>query len=102
MVGALEETVSNADLWVPLTPDDVPLVRDIRNLKMIGRLKPGVAAEQAQVEINAIASRLDKEYPDVNGGIESHVIPLHQQMARDNPAAPIALIGAVNLDLLVG
>ena len=100
-VGALEETVSNADLWVPLTPDDVPLVRDIRNLKMIGRLKPGVAAEQAQVEINAIASRLDKEYPDVNGGIESHVIPLHQQVTGDIRPALIVLMAAVSLVLLI-
>ena len=100
-VGALEETVSNADLWVPLTTDDVPLVRDIRNLKMIGRLKPGVAAEQAQVEINAIASRLDKEYPEVNGGIESHVIPLHEQVTGDIRPALIVLMAAVTLVLLI-
>src|SRR3989441_5983500 len=100
-VGALEETVSNADLWVPLTPDDVPLVRDIRNLKMIGRLKPGVAAEQAQVEINAIASRLDKEYPDVNGGTESHVISLHQQVTGDIQPALIVLMAAGSLVLLI-
>src|SRR5207245_9423230 len=64
-----EELISNADLWVPLTTDDVPLVRNIRNLKMIGRLKPGVTPQQAQAEINSIASRLDKEYPDVNAGL---------------------------------
>src|SRR5436853_1764849 len=76
MVGGSEETITSADLGVPLTTDDVPLVRDVRNLKMIGRLKPGVTAPQAQSEINAIASRLDKEYPDVNSGLESHLIPL--------------------------
>src|SRR2546425_9893556 len=100
-VGASEETVSNADLWVPLTTDDVPLVREIRNLKMIGRLKPGVAAEQAQVEINAIASRLDKEYPDVNGGTESHVISLHQQVTGDIQPALIVLMAAGSLVLLI-
>src|SRR6185295_10372064 len=70
LVGA-EETILNADLWVPLTTDDVPLVRDLRNLKMIGRLKPGVTVPQAQTEINAIAIRLAGEYPDVNSGMES-------------------------------
>jgi putative ABC transport system permease protein len=96
-----EETVTNADLWVPLTTDDVPLVRDIRNLKMIGRLKPGVTAPQAQAEINAIASRLDKEYPDVNSGIESHVIPLHEQVTGDIRLALLVLMAAVGFVLLI-
>ena len=68
-----EELISNADLWVPLTTDDVPLIRNIRNLKMIGRLKAGVAPQQAQAEINSIASRLAREYPDVNAGLESDI-----------------------------
>jgi predicted permease len=101
MVGASEETITNADLWVPLTTDDVPLVRDRRDLKMIGRLKPGVTAPQAQAEINAIASRLEKEYPDVNLGMESHVIPLHQQVTGDIRLALFVLLAAVGLVLLI-
>ena len=101
MVGTSEETISNADLWVPLTTDDVPLVRDIRNLKMIGRLKPGVTTPQAQAEINSIASRLDKEYPDVNSGIESHVISLHEQVTGDIRLALLILMTAVGLVLLI-
>ena len=96
-----EETLINADLWVPLTTDDVPLVRDIRNLKMIGRLKPGVTPQQAQAEINAIASRLDKDYPDVNAGIESHVIPLREQVTGDISLALWVLTAAVGLVLLI-
>lgn len=101
MIGASEETFSNADLWVPLTTDDVPLVRDIRNLKMIGRLKPGINAPQAQSEINAIATRLDHDYRDVNEGLESHVIPLHQQVTGDVGFALMVLLGAVGLVLLI-
>jgi putative ABC transport system permease protein len=100
-VGSSEETVSNADVWVPLTTDDMPLVRDIRNLKMIGRLKPGFSAPQAQSEINAIASRLDRDYPDVNAGIESHVIPLHEQVTGDIRLALMILMAAVALVLLI-
>jgi predicted permease len=101
VVGASEETITNADLWVPLTSDDVPLVRDILNLKMIGRLKPGTTAPQAQSEINAIASRLDKDYPDVNAGIESHVIPLQEQVTGDIRLALFVLLAAVGLVLLI-
>ena len=100
-VGSTEESVANADLWVPLTTDDVPMVREIRNLKMIGRLKPGVTAQQAQAEINGIASRLEKEYPDVNSNLESHVIPLHEQVTGDIRLALLVLLAAVGLVLLI-
>jgi len=96
-----EELISNADLWVPLTTDDVPLVRNIRNLKMVGRLKAGVTSPQAQAEINSIASRLDKEYPDINAGLESVVIPLHEQIVGDVREALLILLGAVVLVLLI-
>jgi predicted permease len=96
-----EETLINADLWVPLTTDDVPLVRDIRNLKMIGRLKPGVTPQQAQAEINAIVSRLVKDYPDVNDGVESHVISLREQVTGDISLALWVLMAAVGLVLLI-
>ena len=100
-VAGSEETLINAELWVPLTTDDVPLVRDIRNLKMIGRLKAGVTAPQAQAELNGIASRLDKDFPEVNGGIESSVIPLHKQVTGDISLALWVLMSAVGLVLLI-
>lgn len=100
-IASSEEAISNADLWVPLTTDDVPLVRDFRNLKMIGRLKPGATLPQAQAEMNAIANRLEKEYPDANAGIESHLIPLHQQVTGDIRLALLILLGAVVLVLLI-
>lgn len=100
-VAGSEETLINAELWVPLTTDNVPMVREIRNLKMIGRLKPGITPQQAQAELNAIASRLDKDYPDVNGGIESSVIPLRQQVTGDISLALWVLMAAVGLVLLI-
>jgi len=101
MVGSSEESVTNADLWVPLTTDDIPLVRDRRDLKMMGRLKPGVTVAQAQADLNAIASRLDREFPDVNGGIETHVIPLREQVTGDISLALFVLMTAVALVLLI-
>ena len=101
VVGSSEESVSNADLWVPLTTDDIPLVRDRRDLKMMGRLKPGVTVAQAQADLNAIASRLDREFPDVNGGIETHVIPLREQVTGDISLALFVLMTAVALVLLI-
>ena len=58
-IAGSEETLINAELWVPLTTDDLPLVREIRNLKMIGRLKPGVTPQQAQAELNTPSDLTD-------------------------------------------
>ena len=66
----------NPDLWVPVTMQ--PQVMPARNnpmedrhdrwLDLMGRLKPGVSAEQAQSDLNVIAAQLDSAYPDINEG----------------------------------
>ena len=40
--------------------------RDARHLRAIGRLKPGVTAEQAKTEVETIAKRLEAEHPTTN------------------------------------
>ena len=43
---------------------------------MFGRLRPGVSVAQAQQEMTAIASRLEREHPATNTGIAITVRPL--------------------------
>jgi len=100
-VAGAEETLTNADLWVPLTTDDMPLVRDIRNLKMVGRLKPGITPPQAKAELDSIASGLDRQYPEVNGGLQTVAFPLHEQVTGDISLALWVLMAAVGLVLLI-
>jgi len=66
-----------ADLWIPLsfTPEEIRN-RQFRPLIMTGRLKPGVTIEQAQQEMNAIASRLAQQFPSSNTGRTVSVEPL--------------------------
>ena len=40
--------------------------RDARNLRIKGRLKPGVSQAKAQAELSAIAADLQRAYPDTN------------------------------------
>jgi putative ABC transport system permease protein len=39
-------------------------------------LKPGVSRQQAQVELNSISQRLEKDFPDTNRGHENQLVPL--------------------------
>ncbi len=55
------------ELWLPLVPPNPPQ-RGFRNLAVIGRLKPGVSVSQSQGEMEVIARRLDRQYPDSNAG----------------------------------
>jgi predicted permease len=100
-VASSQFTMPHADLWVPLTTDAVPLVREGRTLYMIGRLKPGVTATAAQAEMNVIASRLQKEYPAVDADMEVDVIPLREQVTGDVRPALLVLFGAVGCVLLI-
>ena len=50
---------------------------------MTGRLKPGVTLAAAEANLKAVASQLEKEFPNENGGRSVRVLPLAQ--ATINP-----------------
>ena len=100
-VASSQYAMPNADIWVPLVPEELLKGRDIRTLFMIGRLKPGVTAEAAQSEMNVIASRLQKDYPAVDADMQVDVVPLRQQITGDIRVALLVLFGAVGCVLLI-
>jgi putative ABC transport system permease protein len=90
------------DVWVPLTLAVHPFgdVRGVHNVYVIGRLKDGVTRAQAQNELNVIAERLAKLYPDDNVGRGAFVEPLFEAMVRD--ARPrLYILGAAVLAVLL-
>jgi putative ABC transport system permease protein len=89
------------DLWLPIDlPDEAQKVgRHVNNV--IGRLKPGVSVEQAQVEVSNIAQRLEREFPNSNVGHGAFVIPLHEQIVGKVRRALWVLFGAVGFVLLI-
>ena len=70
-------------------------------LNAIGRLKPGVSIDQAAVELTAIASRLEQQYPETNKGWGAVVRSLHEAAVGNVRPMLLVLLGAVGLVLLV-
>lgn len=73
-----------ASLWAPLAFDGAAAAkRDSRYLTVIGRLAPGRTFEEASAQMNLLAARLAKDYPDANrdGGVR--VYTLAQGMMDD-------------------
>ncbi len=76
------ELVYSPDLWVPasmagwIEPGSTYLDdRGQGNFFGIGRLKPGINADQAQASLNLLAQQLGKEYPDSNEGQTVQITP---------------------------
>jgi putative ABC transport system permease protein len=90
------------DLWVP-----VPLLADEMGaraahfLRPIARLNPGVSLSQAQAGMDAIAARLEEQYPASNTGWSLRLEPLHDVVVGDIRLALLVIAGAVGLVLLI-
>jgi putative ABC transport system permease protein len=66
-----------------------------------GRLKPGVTLERAQTEMSAIATRLEKQYPDSNSKVGVNLKTLLDNQVGEFRTSLGLLIGAVGLVLLI-
>jgi putative ABC transport system permease protein len=90
-----------SDLWIPLARTSEEPSRVARGLIAIGRLRPGVAIEQAQAELETIAARLETTHPETNRGWTIRLLPL-QEMLRRTPRRVLTLIfGVVAFVLLI-
>lgn len=89
-------------VWVPLAfPAEEAAARGNHFLEVIGRMKPGVALQQARAEMETIAARLAQQYPDQNVRIGSVVNPLHEEIVGNMKPALLILLGAVAFVLLI-
>jgi putative ABC transport system permease protein len=90
-----------SDMWQPLglLPGLVNQTRDARELQVFGRLADRRTSAQAQSEVEAIAARLSRNYPDTNRNIGAVVERFPGHFAPDSIL--IALMSAVGFVLLV-
>ena len=89
-------------VWVPLAfSAEEAAGRGNHFLEVIGRMKPGVALEQARAEMATIMARLAQQYPEHNTRIGTTVNPLHEEIVGNMKPALLILLGAVAFVLLI-
>ena len=91
------------ELWIPMNFDRSPEMkqRKAHFLRPIGRLKPGVTITQAQADTDAIARRLEQQFPDTNTGWNLRLVSLHDQLVGNTKPTLFILLGAVGFVLLI-
>lgn len=95
-------TLEEADFWRPI-PLHVGsnLVRRFHNVRLVGRLRPGVTLRGAQAELDVIAARLAREYPESNADWRVVIQPLQEFLVGPVRTGLVILWGAVALVLLI-
>ena len=89
-------------IWTPLAfaPKDDMNTRSNHFVWVVGRLKPGVTAQQADSDLNVIAARIAKQFPE-NAGLSVRLQSFRDNMVGNIRPALLAILGAVLFVLLV-
>jgi putative ABC transport system permease protein len=106
IVGVMPEAFAfpnNDKIWVPQQTDPLATPRDQGPfLQVIGKLKPGVSMDAANVDMATIAKRLASEYPQTNEGFTTTVQPFVDSYLGKEPKQLLyTMLGAVFFVLLI-
>jgi putative ABC transport system permease protein len=101
----------DAQVWTPphwLVPDDSLAAssdpspqRGHGYILVLGRIKPGVTHEQAQVDMDTVAAGLERDYPDANLNTGVALTSLRNELVGDVRPTLIMLLAAVGVLLLI-
>jgi predicted permease len=96
----------DTEVVVPLQPDADPR-RNVRNsvnfLRMVGRLKPNVTAQQAHAELEAIRQNLQRQYSGIyTGKVGITMFPLTEEIVVNIKSVLLTIFCAAAAALLVG
>jgi putative ABC transport system permease protein len=90
-----------SEFWRPIAINPNNPTRGGHFLAVIARLKPGVTAERASVEMKTIAERLAIQYPAASANETAEVIPLHESVVETVRPALLILLAAVAVVILI-
>ncbi len=89
------------DVFVPFEPPAAEEQRDTHFMEVVARLADGVSLAQAQGEMSAVASDLERRYPDSNRGYGARVAPLKEELVGWSRTPLLILLGAASLVLVL-
>jgi putative ABC transport system permease protein len=92
------------DIWVPAAWQPWEIDKSNRGAHMafaLGRVRTGIPIAAASRELNAIAKRLEEQYPKSNAGFGAIAQPLQEQLVGDVRPALYAMFGSVAFVLLI-
>jgi predicted permease len=93
---------SSPEMWTAARINFDTANRNNVVFRVIGRLKPGLTADRAQVQADRIASDLRQHYPiKQTSGLYFHVIPMFDDLVGDVRPTIESLMGAVAFVLLI-
>jgi putative ABC transport system permease protein len=93
-----------ADIFLPFEPWARTLPDDRSwhpGIVAVARLRAGVRTDQARVEMQTIAKRLEQQYPIYDTGVSADVAGLQSRLAQNVRPALIMLLAAVGFVLLI-
>jgi putative ABC transport system permease protein len=93
--------LSGPDVWIPVVPAASEQNRNFANMRILARLKRGLTLAQAQVEVDALGARLERQYPDSNTNVRFGVVGLREQLTGRVSKALWILLGVVGCVLLI-
>jgi predicted permease len=93
----------NQEIWLPLRVDALQLKRREGSwLEVMGRLRADKTIDDAAVDLDAIAKRMELENPETNKNIRAVVKPFTDEYIGDEPRTLLfTMLGAVFLVLLI-
>jgi hypothetical protein len=94
-----------AELWMLLTADPRwPMFQKFRIANAfngLARLKPGRSIEEASSEMKVLSSKLAKQYPATDTGLDVEVLPLFDQIAEWPVRRALWILGGAALCVLL-
>jgi putative ABC transport system permease protein len=91
----------SVELWVPVILPISRAKRAQHYLGVIARVKPGLSLDHAQAELDALARRMELQYPETNAGLGIRLVPLRTQITGNIRPALLVLFGATAFVLLI-
>ncbi|MEO6193566.1 MAG: ABC transporter permease [Thermoanaerobaculia bacterium] len=104
IVGVAPDTwnlLSPGDIYTPLTIDPAKEKRLSHALFVVGRLKPGVSAQQARAEMNTICDRMKQQYPELRDWGVNPISMLDGLISPEFKTKLLVLLAAVSFVLLI-